>query len=252
MPLLIIAGIPTSVTKRNRSYRPQVDDWNIQLIPSRDNKRPDLQSCWPEVLAKASGDVQGAHVFAYHYREDEYPEFNSRMHDRHRLVWMARDTLGYYGSDMYTEMIEQYLDFECRWRDMLRPRGVDAAGLLPESSFSPKKYKDMWSRMRSVHLDKDNLERVFMIIRGFRDTHYGSGRWEDNRGLQFKAAPARHGSNPRYGNFKFTFRLPEGFHYDVSGNTADRSFTIEDAEGRSHQFHSYTNIDFHGSIRGGR
>ena len=252
MPLLIIAGIPTSVTRRNRSYTPQVDDWNIQFIPSRDSKRHDLQSCWPEVLAKASGDVRGAHVFAYHYREDEYPEFNTRMHDRHRLVWMARDTLGYYGSDMYTEMIEQYLDFECRWRDMLRPRGVDAAGLLPESSFSPKKYKDMWSRMRSVHLDKDNLERVFMIIRGFRDTHYGSGRWEDNRGLQFKAAPARHGSNPRYGNFKFTFRLPEGFHYDVSGNTANRSFTIEDAEGRPHQFHSYTNIDFHGSIRGGR
>ena len=251
MPLLIIAGMPTSVKNRNRHYMPRVDDWTIRLIPSRDRKRPDLQSCWSEVLAKASEDVQGAHVFAYHSRDDEYPKFNSRMHDRHRLVWMTRDTLGHYGSDMYTEMIEKHLAFESRWRDMLRPQGVDAAGLLPESSFSPKRYKDMWSRMRSVHLTKDNLERVFMLIRRFRDTHYASGRWEDNRGLQFKAASARHGSNRRYGSFKFTYGLPEGFHYDVSGNTANRGFTIVDAEGQSHQFHSYTNIDYHGSIRGG-
>ena len=125
------------------------------------------------------------------------------------------------------------------------------AGLLPESSFSPKRYNDMWSRMRSVHLNKDNLERVFMIMRGFRETHYGSGRWKDSRGLQFKVAPERHGSNPQYGDFKFSYRLPEGFHYDVSGATANRGFTIEDAAGQSHQFHSYTNIDVHGSIRGG-
>ena len=251
MPLLIIAGMPTSVTNRNGDYMPRMDDWNIQLIPSRDRRRPDLQSCWTKVLTKASGDIQGAHVFAYHYREDEYPKFNNGMHDRHRLVWMAPDTLGYYGSELYTEVIKKHVEFECRWRDMLRPRGVDAPGLLPESSFSPKRCEDMWSRIRSVHLNKDDLERVFKIMRHFRETHYGSGRWEDNRGLQFKAAPERHGSNPRYGNFKFTYRLPEGFHYNVSGNTANRGFTIEDAEGQSHQFDSYTNIDFHGSIRGG-
>ena len=251
MPLLIIAGMPTSVTRRSRTYSPQVDDWNIQLIPSRDSKRPDLQSCWWDVLERASGDVQGAHVFAYHHREDEYPKFNSGMHDRHRLVWMARSTLGYYGSDMYTKVIEQNLDFECRWRSMLRPRGVDAAGLLPECSFSPRRYGDMWSRMRSVRLDKDDLQRVFMIIQRFRDTHYDGGRWEDNRGLEFRAAPERHGSNTRYGNFKFTYQLPDGFHYNVTGSVASRGFTIEDAEGQLHQFRSYTNIDVHGSIRGG-
>ena len=251
MPLLIIAGLPTAVTNRNRHYVPRVDDWNIQLVPSRDRRKPDLQSCWTEVLAQASGDIQGTHVFAYHYREDEYPKFNNWMHDRHRLVWMARDTLQYYGSNMYTSMIENHLDFECRWRDMLRPQGVDAGGLLPEGSFSPKRYEDMWSRMRSVHLNKDNLERVFILVRRFRDTHYGSGRWEDSRGLEFKAASARHGSNPPFGSFKFTYRLPEGFHYDVSGNMASRSFTIKDAGGQSHQFRRYTNIDPHGAIRGG-
>ncbi len=251
MPLLIVAGLPTAVTNRNKGYVPQVDDWNVRMIPSRDKSRPDLQSCWTKVLTESSKDTEGTHVFAYHYREDEYPKFNSRMHDRHRLVWMARDSLRYYGSDRYTQMLENHLDFERRWRDKLRPQGVDAAGILPEVSFLPKSCKDLWSRMRSVHLNKDDLERVFTLERHFREIHYGRGRWEDSRELQFKAASDRHGSNPPYGSFKFTYRLPEGFHYDVRGSVPGRGFTIEDAEGQTHRFHRYTNIDSHGSIRGG-
>ena len=252
MPLLIIAGVHTSVTSRNKGYVPRVDDWNVKMVPSREKTKPDLHSCWTEVLAEASKDPEGAHVFAYHYREDEYPKFNSEMHDRHRLVWMARDTLGYYGSAKYTKMIEHHLEFELRWRDKLRPRGVDAAGILPERSFSPKTCEDMWSRMRSVRLNKDNLDRVFALVRHFRDTHYGTGRWEDDRGLLFKVASDRHGLNPPYGSFKFTYLLPEGFHYDVRRKIGNRGFTVEDVEGRSHQFRNYTNIDPHGSIRGGQ
>ena len=251
MPLLIIAGMHSSVTNRNRGYVPQVGDWTVSLVPSRDNRKPDLQSCWTEVLQEASKAAEGAHIFAYHHREDEYPEFNSRMHDSHRLVWMERDTLGYYGSDKYTQMIKNHLNFERTWRDKLRPRGVDAPGILPERSFSPKRCKDMWSRMRSVTLNKDCLERILTLVQQFRETHYGKGLWEDDKGLQFKVTSDRHGSNPPYGRFKFTYKLPEGFHYDVRGKVGNRGFTIVDAEGQSHRFGNYTNIDPHGSIRGG-
>ena len=116
MPILIIAGVHNSVTSRNKGYMPRVDDWNVKMVPSREKTKPDLHSCWTEVLAEASKDPEGAHVFAYHYREEEYRKFNSEMHDRHRLVWMARDTLGYYGSAKYTEMIVNHLEFELRWR----------------------------------------------------------------------------------------------------------------------------------------
>ena len=230
---------------------PVVEDWQVHLVISRDKRKPDLRSCWTEVLEKASGEHQGTHIFAYHHREDEYPTFNSEMRDRHRLVWMTRDTLNDYGSDAYTQMIENHLDFERKWRNELRPQGVDAAGILPEKSFSPKKYKDMWSRMRSVRLNKDDVERVSTLVRGFRETHYFKGRWEDSRGLRFKVATDRHGLNPPCGSFKFTFQLPDGFHYDVSGESARRGFTIEDSEGQLRQFRHYTNIDPHGSIRGG-
>ena len=252
MARLIIAGLPTSVTNRHKGYVPQVPDWCIQVVASRDSRKPDLRSCWKEVLAAASEDGQGTHVFAYHHQEDEYPKFNKEMHDRHRLVWMDRHTLIDYGSGTYTQMIEDHLDFESRWRDKLRPRGVDAPGILPESSFSPKQYEDMWSRIRSVGVRKDDLERVLTLVRGFRKTHYDNGRWVDSRGLQFKVASALHGSNSQYGSFKFTFRFPDGFHYDVSGKIPNHDFTVKDAEGRPHPFGRYTNVDPHGSIRGGK
>ncbi len=251
MPALIIAGMPTSVTKRNKKYMPQVDDWSIHFVPSRDKSKPDLRSCWRRVLDRACEEVQGTHVFAYHYRDDEYPHFNRMMRNRHRLVWMERDTLRYFGSDMYTEMIEKHIGFERKWRDMLRPQGVDAPGLLPECSFSPKKHHDLWSRIRTVRLNKDDLYRVYRISQRFREVHYGRGMWQDKRGLQFKVAPAYHGSNPPYGSFKFSYRVPDGFHYDVRAAIARNGFTVRNSEGDVRRFHSYTNIDCHGSIRGG-
>lgn len=252
MPLLIIAGMPTALMSRNRNYIPYIDDWDIYMIPSRDKKKPDLRSCWKKVLKEASKVTEGSHVFAYHHREDEYPKFNHMMKDRHRLLWMTRKSLKFFGSTKYTEMIKQYLNFERQWRDMLRPRGFDAPGLLPECSFSPKRYDDMWSRIRSIHLNKDDMERVFALIRRFRQTHYNNGYWVDSRGLQFTVASEFHGSNPPYGSFKFTFKLPEGFHYDVRGTSPNRDFTIRDVQGQYHRFHKYTNVDCHGSIRGGR
>ena len=251
MPLLIIAGVPASVIRRNKNYAPEIDDWDVLLVPSRDSRKADLKSCWRDVLERASEDSHGTHVFAYHYREDEYPGFNKIMHDRHRLIWMQRNTLNVFGTCLYTEVIEEHLAFERIWRDKLRPQGVDAPGLLPESSFSSKRCNDMWSRIRSVHLHKDDIDRVYLLTRYFRNSHYGKGRWEDSRGLEFKAAPARHGSNPPYGRFKFTYQLPEGFHYDVRSSSGNRDFTVEDIEGKLHRFQTYTNIDCHGSVRGG-
>ncbi len=251
MPTLIIAGVPRSVIQRNKGYTPQVDEWSVELIGSRDKRNPDLRSCWKDVMSIAAKSENGAHIFAYHHREDEYPIFNRKMHDRHRLVWMERNTLKCFGADIYSAMIRKHITFESAWRERLRPQSIDAPSLLPEMSFSPKKYKDMWIRIRSVHLGKDDIERIYKIIRDFRATHYNKGRWEDATGLQFKVAPERHGSFPSYGNFKFTYRLPDGFHYNVQNSRPNRRFDIKSAEGNSCKFRKYTNVDCHGSIRGG-
>ena len=251
MPLLIIAGVPSSYLKRNKGYAPQFDRWSVKLIGSRSPSSPDLHSCWKNVLSLAAGEASGAHIFAYHNRESDYPRFNAEMRDRYRMVWMERETLNHFGSDRYSAILQCLIDFEFQWRKKLKPQGADAPSLLPETSFSPKRCPDMWKRIRLVNLKRDNLDRVAKLVSHFRDIHYRRGCWEDENGIQFRVAPERHGSFPSYGRIKFSFQVPEGFHYDVRNSRRNRGFTITDAEGQIKLFSRYTNIDCHGSIRGG-
>ena len=251
MPLLIIAGITRSIVQRNPGYTPKVDGWNVELIGSLDKRRPDLHTCWRDALSAAEKDEQGAHIFAYHYREDEYRFFNRQMRDSHRLVWMDKDTLNSFGSDLYLSKIQGHIDFEVQWREKLRPQSTSAPSLLPESSFSPKRYEDLWERIRTARFGRDDLQRIHMRVRAFRRTHYHRGHWEDDRGLHFKAAPERHGSCPIHGSTKFTYRLPEGFHYNVQNSRHNRRFSVRNSEGIWRSFTRYTNIDCHGHIRGG-
>lgn len=251
MPLLVIAGIPGAVIKRNRGYVPQLDNWDVTIIASRDNRNADLMSCWRSVLSRADQSQHGAHIFAYHKREDEYPGFRRNMHDRHRLVWMERRTIGDFGTVKFSDMLRQHIQFESEWRYKLRPQGVDDASLLPEVSFIAKSCENMWTRIRSVRLNRDSLDRIGVLVREFRKTHYRRGYWEDSRGIQFRAASERHGSYGPHGRFKFTYGLPEGFHYNVRNSRAKEGFIVTDFRGRRHKFGKYTNIDCHGSIRGG-
>ena len=251
MPLLIIAGVPSSYLKRNRAYDPQFDRWNVKFIGSKSQRSPDLRSCWNAVISVAAEDKDGAHIFAYHNRESDYPSFNADMRDRFRLVWMRRETLNHFGSAQYSENLQALVDFEVQWRKMLRPRSVSEPSLLPETAFSPIRCKDMWERIRSINLKRDNLDRVVKLISHFRETHYRRGFWQDEKGLQFKRAPESHGPFPPYGRIKFSFKVPEGFHYNVQNARHNRGFTVIDAEGQVQPFNKYTNIDCHGSIRGG-
>ena len=222
------------------------------MIASKSRKMPDLHSCWNDVLSMADDDESGAHIFAYHLRENEHRYFNQEMRNRHRLVWMDRATLRNFGSERYTETLEKHVEFESQWRNKIRPRNTSAAPLLPETSFVPKSRRDMWRRIRAVCLNNDDLGRVKGLIDDFRQIHYKrGGYWEDDRGIQFKVDPGRHGSFPPYGRFKFTFCVPEGFHYDVGNSRQNRGFSVNNAEGVICQFDRYTNIDCHGSVRGG-
>lgn len=254
MPLIILAGIPLPVFNRNKGYLPIVPGWQVSLIPSREpKKKANLFSCWKEVLAAADGaDDHGAHIFGFHDRESEFPEIRQKLHDRHRLIWMRHDSILSYGTDTFTKEMESLAEFENIWRKYLMPRGVDAAPLLPESSFTPINCKDIWQRVRSVSGSRDEVSRISLLLVQFRASHYHRGEWRDDNGLRFRAAPERHGSFDQYGHRKFSYRLPKGFHYNVTSEHLNRYFHVTDHLGTRHRIREYINVDCHGSVRGGR
>ena len=210
-----------------------------------------MHSCWNDVISVADEAEDGAHIFAYHYLGKDHGKFRKLLYDRHRLIWMDLDTLNEYGSEEYWEMIQEQADFEVQWRRHLRPKGPDAASFLPQPSFSPINATQMWERIRLVNAQHDDLTSVARLLVLFRNTHYRNGIWKDAKGIQFKATKDKHAHHAPYGTTKFTFRLPDGSHYDVKREENRRGFSVTDFEGNVRTFKRRTNIDIHGSIRRG-
>ena len=223
------------------------------MVGSRTKDRADMNSCWTEVISLADNAEDGAHIFAYHSGITDRWILRKKLYDRHRLVWMNIDTLKEYGSDAFWNRIQTQVDFEAEWRRYLRPKGPGADSFLPQSSFTAINAGDMWDRIRHVDSGHDELPIIVKLIRHFRNTHHRKGGyWQDARGIQFRVAKAQHAYHSPYGITKFTFRLPDGHHYDVKGEFDGREFRIKDVEGNLHRLGINTNIDCHGSVRGGK
>ena len=75
-------------------------------------------------------------------------------------------------------------------------------------------------------------------------------KWMDTRGLVFDENGARHGAPPVPRSWKLSYRLIDGFHYDISKLSGDR-FEIVDQAGAIHRVvkDGYINIDAHGYVR---
>ena len=143
-------------------------------------------------------------------------------------------------------------EFEEQWRQRLRP-DLNSPLLLPESAFeADPNVRDTWIRAHNVVVDHDNMDAVDVSIRRFVGVHRKGPGWVDARKLLFnKGAPHGEHGLPAWRRQKLGFRLPEGFHFDVN-HQRDRSFRLSDQNGIRHQFHTYTNVDPHGFIRGGQ
>jgi hypothetical protein len=126
--------------------------------------------------------------------------------------------------------------------------------LLPECSFSVGRgHKQLWRHARSYG-DQANIEGAVKAVREFirvylrKQEHY---QWIDDRDLIFGRNGPRHAEAPFPRGWKFSYRLPDGFHYDIK-HIEGRKFSVTDGAGTLHSSaaEGYINIDPHGYVRG--
>jgi len=81
-----------------------------------------------------------------------------------------------------------------------------------------------------------------------KQAHY---QWIDDRDLIFGRNGSRHADAPFPRGWKFSYRLPDGFHYDVV-HLERRKFSLTDIGGALHitVANGHLNIDPHGYVRG--
>lgn len=250
-PLAIVAGIPLEVHRRARN-RPARAGWAIRAIPSHDRRRADLSGIWARVMEAADrAPNAGVHLLLAHDRESDRPRFGELVCRCHRATWLPRGLSGQYGKQKFLEAFDEIMDFEEEWRARIRPR-IASPLLLPETVFvAAPSVKDTWSRARNVNRERDNLHAVEQTIGRFGSEHRHPGCWRDRRDLIFCHGP-RHGSHglPEWRRRKFTIRFPDGFHFDVR-HFRNGNFHVR-AGAETRRFTTYTNVDPHGFLRGGR
>jgi hypothetical protein len=252
-PLLIIAGIPQGIYIRHKRYLPKVRGWQIALIPSRDHARANLSTCLDDILSMADrASSDGVHVVAAHYIDDEQPALTKWFYARHRVMWMDRSYLRVYGTPKFDDYIQAVSDFESEWRLSLRPLAVKDALMLPECAFvAASEVRELWRRSQVVSPSRDNIPAVTKLAEKFSAAHLRAATWIDEREKCFSYAGKRHADHVVDAlTWKFTFKIPDGFHFDVK-NQRDRAFNITNHAGDTFRFNKYTNCDCHGVLRGG-
>ena len=250
-PLALIAGIPRGLYMRQK--QPKCDGWQVQVVPSEHQRKADLRSIWKRVMHRADeSDADGVHLLLAHHRDDERSHFEQMICGSCRVIWISRELSRRYGTGEFKEEISAALQFEDRWRATIRPT-IDSPLLLPETAFSASRsVVDMWRRAMKVRRGRDGLEAVQKVVGRFKRLHRKETIWRDTRELDFSRGTSHGGRHlPKRRRCKFTFNLPDGYHFDVK-HRAGRPFHVSDEAGTTRHFIEYTNIDPHGFVRGGR
>jgi hypothetical protein len=265
MPTAILLGVPRGHIDEIRSAikrRPvQHQDWNLKFIPSR-NKWPSFFDSEIKQAMEFARHDGGAHILGFSTERDRQvlarkirAYFRFRWSDERQLSKIGSNTNEFLES-LYTELTE-----EAEWIRLIKPRGVRSPVLLPEGAFDcDRATGDMWRHVESF--GPGNVNSAHAAVQQFEKTHWKKVTpeahipsrylWVDNKSRCFDHSQDRHGEAEFPQNWKYSYELIEGFHYDVR-HLEGRSFHLRDIDGVVHniQRNSYINVDPHGVVRAG-
>jgi hypothetical protein len=254
MPQCLIVGVPQSAYRRCPKYSLTSRQWDsIEIVYSRQEK-PEVTSLWAEVERRVAAASAGLHVFAFHRPEDEYGKFWKLAGKRFRLVWLDRRALQSYGTETCTKYFRSMLAAELVWIRRVKPQTHDDALLLPYPYFKlTGDFANLWKRAERSGANCVEARAVRVVKAQVKhELHQlGSPAYRDEASLVFNYSGARHGQPPPNSDMKFGYKLPDGFHYDVS-HLGGSKFRFAGADGIAAPYHEYVNVSCFGDVRGGR
>lgn len=256
-PLLLIAGIPQKVYQRAKRFEFEVEDWDVQILPSSNKDRPEWTGPFAErVLSLIFDSTGGGHVLGFGEEGKKEP-WTSRLRQHVRFRWLNNKSLYLLTSDPngFESLLRTEAEFERAWRQEILPRDERSPLLLPECTFSPAGYFQMWSKAAAIAPSAHpsgpqfGLKQVTQQVAGFRDMHRMRDNWLDARELIF-SNDELHAIAPEQWKWKLSFRVSDGFHYNVN-HLKGRSFTVCDLKGTVFRQKSgeHINVDCHGWCR---
>ena len=263
MGTAILLGIPKKYLEATKSALGKnalpFTGWAIKFIPSSGTATGVLRrdTVWIQRFAE---DQENIHIVGF--SDDQNRQTIADLIAPYfRFRWFRYELLRCLGSPNASRFVDQLavdLAEEAAWAARVKPADVGSPLLLPECAFKPgRRHTGLW-RHALAYGDMQNVVGAEKAIVAFRATHYrkldagGFSRntkhtWIDEGNRVFDKDGPRHGLTPYPRNWKYSFRIEEGFHFDVTHLDRQRFF-VQDANGNRNPVKAggYKNIDPHG------
>jgi hypothetical protein len=261
METAILLGIPSPYVARLRnalaSHGGLPHDWFL-LFVSAPKKNPEINQGTAHHACQLADKHPSPHILGFSTQQHR-SELAAELKECFRFRWCDQlvsslNHLATANPAPFLERLAADLAEEEQWSSRIKPMDLGSPLLLPECSFSVGGgHKHLWRHARSYG-DGANIEGAVKAVREFqrvylrKERHY---QWIDDRDLIFGRNGPRHAEAPFPRGWKLSYRLPDGFHYDIK-HLDDRKFSIADVVGAVHPSapKGYINMDPHGYVRG--
>src|SRR6266496_4327721 len=230
--------MPTSNHQRLRAclkagstaYRP---GWEIHFITTGHGNPQIAARAVHAALAKAATSTD-SHVIGLSTQDGQVRRDVARQIKPYfRFAWINNALLAHFPHRVpeFVAGLNLLLEQEETWASLVRPTHTDSPLLLPACSFVTA-HDTLWSRVEEFG-DLLMIRAAARAVDAFRADHWrpttaGPRRWVDDGFLIFDHSGPRHGTAPFPRSWKYSFRIPDGFHYDVS-SARSREFGFSDA-----------------------
>lgn len=264
MPTAILLGLPKGQVDRIRGALDRTtcawrSGWSVQFVPPTGKSWPQIRKADIDaVLRNATQCSNSVHVLVVTNQGGGHKqEISAHFVPHFRLRWLPGQwlELPHPSPGVFISKVNEELADEEDWIERVQPRDTKAALLLPQMAFDTR-LRDLWD-LAGKHGDGCN-EASFRCLDKFKSAHYKHHTighhdrnyyWTDDKNLIFDHAGARHGQVPECREWKYSYRLPAGFHYDVR-HAQKRDFVVTGVQRcQSVAAGGYVNIDAHGYFR---
>jgi hypothetical protein len=153
--------------------------------------------------------------------------------------------------------LQEALKEESEWRASVLPRDESCCLLLPECAFvCDDRVKHVWTiatqsgieRIRGAARAMEQFQSLHWLTHVEQGRHESGRAWIDVDSRAFKHKGPRHAVSPFPRSWKFSYELPEGFHFDVTSNSAFHVIAHDRARHTAAAL-AHINIDPHGYVR---
>jgi hypothetical protein len=267
MPIALFAGLPQRSLARLKatlvSAEPRIPNWTFRYLVTQ--KGPDLQVRDRKVIHAEAESLGSLHILGLSAARNRN-EVADEIRPFFRFRWFDHALLPLLNNPdpaSFVDATVAVLEEEQEWEDRVMPTELSHALVLPEPCFKcSSALGGMWQKAEAYGA-ADSVPAAERAIAAFERQYHPriqfqtrgqpprqQTKWMDARSLVFDEIGARHGAPPGPRSWKLSYRLVDGFHYDISKQNKDR-FEIADAAGVTHKVGNdgYINIDAHGYVR---